>query len=98
MDHSLQAQHKRKGSAVDMLDGFAPSSGKAARPSAGAREQHEQAEQQPREGEEPEEEGQVLTEACQLHLTQLRTSQEELLEKIDNITGEAGKRGRQLGA
>jgi hypothetical protein len=88
MDNGPQAQHKRKGSAVDMMDGYAPGSGKAARPSAGADEQQQR---------EEEQEAQALTPACQLHLTQLRTSQEELLDKVDHITGEGGP-GGQLAA
>jgi len=74
--HPSRPHHKRKGSALDIqLEAGALMGGKAARPS---------------EEGEAEEQQEAMTETCAMHVNQLRHSQEEVLRKIDEITGEAG--------
>ncbi|KAL4419471.1 hypothetical protein ABPG77_008273 [Micractinium sp. CCAP 211/92] len=76
-------QHKRKGSVLDELVGNQdPPSGKVARPGVVEVQQLEAGAVEDQEAKESE----PLTQVCSMHLLQLRTSQEELLKKIDAIT------------
>ncbi|KAL4431218.1 hypothetical protein ABPG75_006474 [Micractinium tetrahymenae] len=81
------AHHKRKGSALDHLgEGQGPASGKAARPGEAEAQQEEAAAAEEQRQEQEAKEQEPLTQTCSMHLLQLRTSQEELLKKIDAIT------------
>ena len=83
MQHEQAPRHKRKGSALELSEGLDLTC-KVARDSEEEEEEEQQQQQEETEEQQPE---QPLTERNGMHMLTLSTSQEELLKKIDDITG-----------
>jgi hypothetical protein len=83
-------QHKRKASASEFLQDCDPKTARS-REAEGLGLEHGQPQQDTDDGDKEEPQALILTETSSMHLTQLRQSQEELVAKIDEITGGRGR-------
>lgn len=79
-------QHKRKASASEFLQDCDPKTARS-REAEGLGLEHGQPQQETDDGDKEEPQALILTETSSMHLAQLRQSQEELVAKIDEITG-----------